>query len=78
MKHSELDAMEWQKNLGQHSTGNGQQSRKQQTAHADVSPRSSHKQASALAACGRRQLGLGANNIEREKSRTTSSYRPRR
>jgi hypothetical protein len=48
-KHMELDAMEWRKNLGWHSVANGQPSRKQQTAHADVGLHSSHKQVSGLA-----------------------------
>jgi hypothetical protein len=40
--------MERQKNLDQHSAANGQPSRKQQMAHADVGSYSSHKQASWL------------------------------
>jgi hypothetical protein len=43
IKHTELDAMEWWKNLGQHSATNGQPSQEQQTTHADAGPRSSHK-----------------------------------
>jgi hypothetical protein len=35
--------MEWREKLDQHSTGNGQPSRKQQTVHADVGLRSTHK-----------------------------------